>query len=332
MSLNSSHSPIFLSHPNRVVWPPSWVGHIPFAFWIIEALRPKVLVELGTHTGNSFSAFCQAIVEVKLPTRCFAVDTWIGDPQAGHYDSTVYDDLMSYLQPKYGSFISLLRMTFDEALSHFDEGSIDLLHIDGFHSYDAVAHDFSTWLPKLSRHGVVLFHDTEVRLEGYEVWRFWAEVSQQYPSLEFSHCNGLGVLLVGAEVPEPLSGLVAAIADHAAIRQFFEGLGNRVVSEYNHNDLRSLIKNHYDEVVVRDQEIHRLNAVVARASEDLISLGRMVQERDAEISRLDTAISTATAEIATLRSALVNRDSPSVRTGRLIRRLGERLFRRPPGV
>src|SRR6185295_7740035 len=59
--------PIVFEQPNRSVDPPSWLGHIPFAFWIVEALRPAVLVELGTHSGNSYAAFAQAVLSLKLP-------------------------------------------------------------------------------------------------------------------------------------------------------------------------------------------------------------------------------------------------------------------------
>jgi hypothetical protein len=30
-----------------------WLGHIPFAFWIVEATQPDRIVELGTHTGKT---------------------------------------------------------------------------------------------------------------------------------------------------------------------------------------------------------------------------------------------------------------------------------------
>ena len=45
--------PIVFTRPIRLVDPTSWVPHIPFAFWLVDALRPRTVVELGTHTGNS---------------------------------------------------------------------------------------------------------------------------------------------------------------------------------------------------------------------------------------------------------------------------------------
>jgi hypothetical protein len=44
----------------------------------------------------------------------------------------------------------LIRSTFDDALGYFADGSLDLLHIDGRHLNNDVAHDFETWLPKLT--------------------------------------------------------------------------------------------------------------------------------------------------------------------------------------
>ena len=71
---------------------------------------------------------------------------------------------------------------------------MDLLHIDGQHTYDAIRHDFENWFPKVRPGGVVLLHDTAARHAEFQVWKLWEELARQYPHLEFHHSWGLGVL------------------------------------------------------------------------------------------------------------------------------------------
>jgi hypothetical protein len=207
----------------------AWWEHVPFAHWVVCATMPRVLVELGTHSGVSYAAFCQAVVRGGFATRCHAVDTWRGDPHAGVYGPEILDDLRCFHDKRFGAFSTLLQYTFDEALDHLEDGSIDLLHIDGLHTYEAVRHDFESWLPKLSGKAVVLFHDINVRSGDFGVWRLWAELREQYPAFEFVHGHGLGVLAAGAEIPAPVAAL-CQLADPAAIatiRMRFARLGER---------------------------------------------------------------------------------------------------------
>lgn len=218
-----------LRPPLRRTIQDSWHGHLPFAFWCVEALAPRVLVELGCHKGDSYCTFCQAVDELSADTRCYAVDTWRGDPLAGYYGEEIYEELRQYHDPRYGRFSRLLRSTFDEALSHFPDATVDLLHIDGSHAYEDVRHDFVSWLPKISPTGVVLFHDIEVREAGFGVWRFWEEVRGAYPSFSFSHSHGLGVLAVGADPPEALRRLTSLDdGDVEVVRSLFGRLGDAV--------------------------------------------------------------------------------------------------------
>ncbi|MFA0922746.1 class I SAM-dependent methyltransferase [Xanthomonas fragariae] len=227
--IDFSLSPSMLIAPRSVPFS-AWLGHVPFASWLVEQLRPRSIVELGTHSGASFLAFCQAVEEQELTSRVFAVDSWEGDEHAGFYGDDIYNELRGYQQRNYPGISEMLRMRFNEALEYFADDSIDLLHIDGLHTYEAVREDFETWLPKLTSCGVVLFHDTCVRERGFGVWQYWAEISQQYPAFEFTHTYGLGVLLVGEQRNPALLELAdtASAGAFAPINRLFDVLGRNV--------------------------------------------------------------------------------------------------------
>src|ERR1041384_2682510 len=110
----------------------AWLEHAPFGFWIVEALRPRMILELGVHGGFSYSVFCQAVQRLHLAARCFAIDTWRGDEHAGYYGDGVYAAVFSHNR-RYDAFSRLIRSDFSDACGEFADGSIDLLHIDGCH-------------------------------------------------------------------------------------------------------------------------------------------------------------------------------------------------------
>ena len=222
-----------LEHPVCLEFPlwleeTAWAGHIPFAMFLVSALRPRILVELGAYRGVSYCAFCQTVKSLKLDTKCYAVDTWQGDEHAGALEEGVLAKLKTHHDPLYADFSRLIQSTFDEALTHFADQSIDLLHIDGFHTFEAVKHDFETWKSKISNSGIVIFHDTNVRDRDFGVWKFWDEIKQNYPHFEFLHSHGLGVLAVG-EIPEDIKFLFAADEKETfLIREFFHQFGSRI--------------------------------------------------------------------------------------------------------
>ncbi len=172
----------------------TWSGHLPFAADLVAALKPTVLVELGTHFGESYFTFCQSVVENQIPCACYAVDHWLGETHAGFYGEDVFEEVRVHNEAHYAWFSHLLRMSFDEAREQFADSSIDLLHIDGLHTYDAVRHDFRNWYPKVGEGGIVLLHDIAARHADFGVWRFWKELSAEFPeTFAFQHSSGLGV-------------------------------------------------------------------------------------------------------------------------------------------
>ena len=173
-----------------------WSGHIPFACDLVATLRPETFVELGTQMGESYFAFCQSIVEQGFTCQAYAVDTWKGDQHTRPYDDVVFEEVTAHNQRHYAGFSHLLRLTFDEAAERFSETSIDLLHIDGAHTYEAVSHDFLTWWPKVKPGGVVILHDSFERRWDFGVWRLLDELrTAKLPVGEFVHSHGLGVVV-----------------------------------------------------------------------------------------------------------------------------------------
>ncbi len=190
----------------------NWSGHLPFARDLTVAAKPSLFVELGTHYGESYFGFCQAVRENNIACSCYAIDTWVGEPQAGFYGETVFNDVDAYNSANYSDFSYLLRTTFDEAIAKFADESVDLLHLDGLHTYQAVSHDLRSWLKKVKPGGIVLIHDVMVRHADFGVWKLWDELASSGEHFVFRHSWGLGVFRKPGSA-EPGNGLLKILFD-----------------------------------------------------------------------------------------------------------------------
>jgi len=213
----------------------NWSGLLPVAADLIAELKPRVFVELGTHFGESYFGFCQAIQETRIHCSAHAIDTWTGDPQAGRYGRRVFEYVSTYNAAHYASFSTLMQMNFEDAVTQFEDGTIDLLHLDGCHTYDAVKHDFETWLPKVSSGGVILIHDIAVHQDDFGSWKLWEEISDLFPSFAFLHSCGLGVLAKSksTQFDNPyLAALLGGAGDPEAIRDYYVLCAERLEAEH----------------------------------------------------------------------------------------------------
>ena len=176
----------------------AWKGHRGFAQRLIKALQPEVFVELGVHAGDSYFTMVECMETISKCTdtmvdampsgKAYGVDTWAGDKHAGFYDDGIWN-MVQAVNKQY-PFSTLLRMPFDQAAGIVSDG-INLLHIDGLHTYEAVKHDFETWEPKVT--DVILLHDICVpENPDFGVWKLWEEIKHDR-CFEFHHCHGLAV-------------------------------------------------------------------------------------------------------------------------------------------
>lgn len=176
----------------------AWAGHRRFAYDLARNLQPRRIVELGVCYGTSFFAFCQGVKDERLDTELWAIDTWRGDENTSAYGPEVWTSFEQALGLFPEQRITTVHASFDEARPRVADGSVDVLHIDGAHTYDAVRHDYDTWKAVMSDRGVILFHDVAVRSEGFGVYRLWEELQAAWPTATFSHSYGLGVLFMPA--------------------------------------------------------------------------------------------------------------------------------------
>jgi hypothetical protein len=189
-----------------------WAGHRYFAKDLVETLEPKVIVELGTWMGTSMFSMLQGVKNKNLTTEFNAIDTWTGEKHTGFYEGNLILENIKVILQKYysGCKVNLIRSFFDEALNKFENNSIDILHIDGLHTYEAVKHDYNTWQEKLTPNGVILFHDIMVRNFDFGVYQLWDELIEDKKNfcVSFEHSNGLGILTKSEKQFEKICNLI----------------------------------------------------------------------------------------------------------------------------
>lgn len=273
-----------LTIPDRLVSPDSWVGHLPFAFWLVAATRPRRFVELGVHTGNSYCAIAQAVMKYQLNTECFGIDHWFGDVQAGLYGEDVYADLKAWHDPRFGHFSQLLRMSFADGRAYIKDGSVDILHIDGLHTYEAVREDFETWQSKMSDRCIVLFHDTNVFQDDFGVCDYWQEIKARYPTFEFLNSNGLGVAYTGSLPVETLGPAAACLFSSSddirvasSIRGYFSILGEGHIHAVRLEETKSRAEDVTRQLRLAQQILDETEKDRAAILEDR---SRLLEERD----------------------------------------------------
>jgi hypothetical protein len=283
----------------------AWTGHIPVMFSLVSLLRPRLFVELGVHNGASFFAACQVVKQFATGTQCVGVDHWEGDAHAGIFDDEVFENADRIRRENFAEFATFHRMAFAEALNHVEDASVDLLHIDGFHTYEAVKEDFETWRSKLSPQAVVLFHDVNEYRSSFGVWRLWQELVTEFPGRCFALGNdhGLGVLFFGEEQTgqgQELLTWLTASNGFAHAQTFFAELSHRSA---RHLNAQAKLK----------QEVAASGAAVVRAE-------HRVGELESELEASESRVSELGVEVEESAAAVVRAEH---RVGELELKLGE---------
>jgi hypothetical protein len=245
----------------------SWYQHIPFAYWLLEKIKPNSYLEMGVHNGISYFAVCESIRQLRLSTKCVALDHWLGDSQAGYFSEDVFQSFAKNNEI-YSEFSTFIKNSFETSMSEIEDDSIDLIHIDGFHSYAAVKNDFELALKKINKSvGIILMHDVNEYQVTFGVNKFWSEIENKFKTFKFNHGHGLGVVFVGTKIELDFLRLFDEEDSYflSILRNYFEILGQRIF------------------LFVENE---RQRKISLQASQDLINLNQSLQEKEREIERM----------------------------------------------
>lgn len=167
----------------------AWTGHRAFAEWLIAERKPNVVVELGVDYGYSLFVMASALKLANPEGRMTGIDHFKGDEQTGFRNTK--GGVQTRLRDHGLMNVELIEGDFQDVAMTWTT-PIDVLHIDGLHTYDAVKSDVNAWRPHLASNGVILFHDIHVPDPKYEVKKVFDELTDGY-RLEFTHSAGLGI-------------------------------------------------------------------------------------------------------------------------------------------
>jgi predicted O-methyltransferase YrrM len=166
---------------------------------IVEGLKARTYVEIGTSFGGTLFLMTRVLEEdgtlvgVDLPGRLGGYGNW---------RNPIYRSFARGRQTirlvKSDSHVPETLQQVKEALRGQE---VDVLFIDGDHSYEGVKKDFEMYSPLVRKGGIVAFHDVawhapETHSEAH---KFWEEIKKQYKHEELIENRkqgwaGIGVL------------------------------------------------------------------------------------------------------------------------------------------
>ncbi len=307
---NPLNHPIFFSFPLRL-GPAYWAVHVPFAMTLVDLLRPRVIVEVGTSDGVSYCAFCQSVRELRLDARCYG----IGNAKLGRGDGAkpevVFSDWKKAHDDLYAGFSLLLPDLTSDGTDLFDQDSIDLLHLNGNLSYESARAEFAAWLPKLSSKSVVLLTETNLHQGMPGMTRFWAELKRDYPHFEFGHGRGLGVVATGKDVAEEIRPfLTAREPELSVVREFFRQQGQRL--QVSSNGAAVLGSGGDDQLTTTERKIELLSAGLEAKTREVEERKKIFEVAVAELQAIQPILEATEEELTLTYRELAQRSTDFV--------------------
>jgi cephalosporin hydroxylase len=168
---------------------------------IVAEQRPSAALEIGSFRGGTLFVLTKlanrhaTVISLDLPASWFGkICRWAQTPIFHRFTQN-------------GQRLHLLRAdshrheTLSKVSKLLNGRRLDVLFIDGDHTYAGVRADFEMYAPLVRPGGIVAFHDIAVHPSPHEVVRLWNEIKPRYRHKEILHSTakdamGIGVLWV----------------------------------------------------------------------------------------------------------------------------------------
>lgn len=211
----------------------------PFGMWLIHALRPRRIVELGTCAGFSYFSFCEAVAEGSIDAECLAISQWQNEQHAAQSANDFFEQALSRNKP-YAGFSHLLRKTTADAFDYIADGSIDFLSLIDSHCSNEIMANWEKWTAKLSVRAVVIFYGSKAYEGAPEEWTLFQDICATRPVMNLPYGSGVHVLFFGKEIAQglqPLLQLIGTGEGHNAALDYFRLAGERYLSRALRHDV-----------------------------------------------------------------------------------------------
>ena len=150
----------------------------------VVILQAKVILEIGTCGGDSARIFSAALRET-----------------GGHLYSLDHSGARGDWPEKWDC--SNITFLVGNSLSYPWEKELDLLYIDGDHTYATVFSDLTRFAPWVRPGGKILLHDTRLEGTDFSVRKAIFDWTGQHllPWTEYPHVYGLGIIEIAERIP-----------------------------------------------------------------------------------------------------------------------------------
>jgi chromosome segregation ATPase len=254
--------PAYLENSSRL-------EHVPFAFWLVDALRPRVVVQIGTADATAYFAICQAVERLGLETDCFALE---GFTPRAQDESKRAESARDYHDAHYRTFSRWIPRGLARTSSQFSSGTVDLLHVSDTLAHDEFVRLLEEWRPKMSEQAVLLIDGTRSTAPAAAAPRIYRELRTEFAGFELPFGEGVGLVAIGSRPDDRMDRFLRtceAEPDRRTLIEAFGRLGRACVDAVEAKTQEARANTSLAELRTYKIEVQELKTLGERAQKEL---------------------------------------------------------------